>query len=145
MGSFGQRAQALSRSERKAMACRDVPGPSFSHQCDLLSISWSSLYYSPQGESAENLALMRRIDELFLKRPFYGSRQMARYLRREGVHVGRHRVRCLMRLMGLQAMYRAPRTSAPHPEHRIYPYRLTGLIIERPDQVWCADFTYIPV
>ena len=124
---------------------RDVPGLSLSRQCDVLSISRSSLYYAPQGESAENLALMRRIDELFLKYPFYGSRQMVRHLWRDGIRVGRHRVRRLMRLMGLQAIYRAPRTSQPHPEHRIYPYRLKGLAIERPDHVWCADITYIPV
>ncbi len=135
----------MSRSERKAMVRRDVPGLSLSRQCDILSISRSSFYYTPRGESAEHLALMRRIDELFLKYPFYGSRQMVRQLRREGIFVGRHRVRRLMRLMGLEAIYQAPRTSQPHPEHRIYPYRLKGLAIERPDHVWCADITYIPV
>jgi len=88
---------------------------------------------------------MRRIDELFLKYPFYGSRQMARHLRREGIEAGRHRVRRLMRLMGLEAIYQAPRTSQPHPAHRIYPYLLTGMVIDRPNQVWCADITYIPV
>ena len=88
---------------------------------------------------------MRRIDELFLKYPFYGARQMVRHLRREGVCIGRGRAGRLMRLMGLQAIYRAPRTSDPHPEHRVYPYLLRGLAIERPNQVWCADITYIPV
>lgn len=135
----------MSRSELKAMVRRDVPGLSLSRQCDILSISRSSFYYTPRGESAENLALMRRIDELFLKYPFYGSRQMVRQLRREGIFVGRHRVRRLMRLMGLEAIYQAPRTSKPHSEHRVYPYRLKGLAIERPDHVWCADITYIPV
>lgn len=135
----------MSRSERKAMVRRDVPGLSLSRQCDILSISRSSFYYTPRGESAENLALMRRIDELFLKYPFYGSRQMVRQLRREGIFVGRHRVRRLMRLMGLEGIYQAPRTSKPHSEHRVYPYRLKGLAIERPDHVWCADITYIPV
>jgi len=95
-------------------------------QCRILSISRSSIYYAPKGESPENLALMRRIDELFLRYPFYGSRQMARQVRREGVRVGRHRVRRLMRLMGLEAIYRAPKTSVPHPEHRVYPYLLRG-------------------
>ena len=109
------------------------------------SISRSSFYYAPKGESPENLALMRRIDELFLKYPFYGSRQMVRQLRRDGVCVGRHRVRRLMRLMGLEAIYQAPRTSTPHPTHRIYPYLLKGIEIDRPNQVWCADITYIPV
>ncbi len=135
----------MSRGERKRMIRRDHPGLSLSRQCDVLSISRSSFYYTPKGESPSSLALMRRIDELFLKYPFYGSRQMVRQLRREGVFVGRHRVRRLMRLMGLQAIYQAPRTSDPHPEHRIYPYLLRNLVIVRPNQVWCADITYIPV
>jgi putative transposase len=101
--------------------------------------------YAPRGESTENLALMRRIDELFLKYPFYGSRQMARQLRREGISAGRPRVRRLIRLMGLDAIYQAPRTSTPHPPHRIYPYLLRNLTVVRPDHVWCADITYIPV
>jgi putative transposase len=135
----------MSRGERKAMIRRDHPGLSLSRQCGLLSISRSSFYYAPKGESAENLELMRRIDELFLKYPFYGSRQMVRQLWREGVRVGRHRVRRLMRLMGLEAIYQAPRTSDPHPAHRIYPYLLRRMVIDRPNQVWCADITYIPV
>ena len=90
-------------------------------QCALLGLSRSSVYYTPRGESAENLTLMRRMDELSLQYPFYGSRQMARHLQREGVAVGRRRVRRLMRLMGLEALYRKPRTSNPQPGHRIYP------------------------
>jgi putative transposase len=101
------------------MIARDHAALSLSRR--LLSVSRSSVCYTPLGERAENLALMRRIDELFLRYPFYGSRQMVRHLRREGVIVGRHRVRRLMRLMGLEAIYRAPRTSAPHPDHRVYP------------------------
>ncbi len=135
----------MSRGERKAMITRDHPGLGLSRQCRLVSISRSSFYHEPKGESLESLALMRRIDALFLKYPFYGSRQMARQLRREAVHVGRHRVRRLMRLMGLEAIYQAPRTSAPHPAHRVYPYLLKGMAIERPNRVWCADITYIPV
>jgi putative transposase len=135
----------MSRGERKAMIAPDRPGLSLIHQCRLLSISRSSFYYAPRGESPENLALMRRIDELFLKCPFYGSRQMALHLRREGIHVGRHRMRRLMRRMGLEAIYRAPRTSTPHPAHRVYPYLLRDVRVERADQVWCADITYIPV
>ncbi len=135
----------MSRGERRAMIRRDHPVLSLSRQCKILSISRSSFYYAPKGESPENLALMRRIDELFLKYPFYGSRQMVRQLRREGLRVGRHRVRRLMRLMGLEAIYQAPRTSVPHPAHRVYPYLLKGLAIDRPNQVWCADITYIPV
>jgi len=135
----------MSRGERKAMIARDHPELSLSQQCQVLAISRSSFYYTPKGENADNLALMRRIDELFLKYPFYGSRQMVRQLLREGIAVGRHRVRRLMRLMGLEAIHQAPRTSAPHPEHRIYPYLLRGLAVDRPNQVWCADITYIPV
>jgi len=135
----------MSRGERKAMIRRDLPGLSLSQQCQVLAISRSSFYYAPKGESPSSLELMRRIDELFLKYPFYGSRQMVRRLRREGLCIGRHRVRRLMRLMGLEAIYQAPRTSDPHPAHRIYPYLLNGLKIDRPNQVWCADITYIPV
>ena len=126
----------MSRGERKAIIQRDQPELSLSHQCRLLSISRSSFYSAPRGESPESLALMRRIDELFLKYPFYGSRQMVRQLRREGVRVGRHRVRRLMRLMGLAAIYQAP-----HPAHRVYPYLLEGMAIDRPDRVWCADIS----
>ncbi len=135
----------MSRGERKAMIQRDRPELSLSRQCEILAISRSSFYYASKGESPANLELMRRIDELFLKYPFYGSRQMARQLRRDGVCVGRHRIRRLMRLMGLEAIYQAPKTSEPHPAHRIYPYLLKGMTIDRPNQVWCADITYVPV
>ena len=135
----------MSRGERKAMIAPGRPGLSLSRQCRLLSIGRSAFYYAPKGESAENLALMRRIDELFLKYPFYGSRQMARQLRREDIGAGRHRVRRLMRLMGLEAIYQAPRTSTPHPAHRVYPYLLRDVTVDRADHVWCADITYIPV
>ena len=135
----------MSRGERKAMIAPGRPGLSLSRQCRLLSIGRSSFYYAPRGESPENLALMRRIDELFLRYPFYGSRQMVRQLRRAGVRAGRHRVRRLMRLMGLEAIHQAPKTSTPHPAHRIYPYLLRNLRVDRPDHVWCADITYIPV
>ena len=127
------------------MIVRDHPALSLSRQCRLLSLGRSSLYYTPKGEGAGTLVLMRRIDELFLKYPFYGARRMALHLRREGVRIGRRRAARLMRLMGLQAIYRAPRTSDPHPEHRVWPYLLRGLAIERPNHVWCADITYIPV
>ena len=135
----------MSRGERKAMVTPAHPDLSLSRQCRLLSISRSSFYYAPRGESPENLALMRRIDELFLKCPFYGSRQMVLQLRRDGTPAGRHRVRRLMRLMDLEAIYQAPKTSTPHPAHRIYPYLLRDVRVIRPDHVWCADITYIPV
>jgi len=135
----------MSKLERKSMIAPSHPGLSLIRQCQILSISRSSFYYSPRGESPENLVLMRRIDELFMQCPFYGSRQMVRHLWREGVRVGRHRVRRLMRLMGLEAIYQAPRTSDPHPAHRIYPYLLRNMTVDRADHVWCADITYIPV
>jgi putative transposase len=105
-------------------------------QCKLLSLNRSSLYYNPKGESLLNQQLMRFIDEQFLKTPYYGSRQMARHLRREGYCVGRHRVRRLMRLMGIQAIYQGPKTSNPTPEHKIYPYLLGDMHITRPNHVW---------
>ena len=108
-------------------------GLSLCRQCELLDVSRSSQYYAPAGESAENLALMRRLDELHLEHPFYGSRQMARHLRRAAVVAGRHWVRRLMRLMGMEAIYRRLRTSAANPEHRVYPYLLRDLVIDRPD------------
>ncbi|MDE0032471.1 MAG: IS3 family transposase [Deltaproteobacteria bacterium] len=133
--------KVVSGEERRAMIKPGHPKLSLSRQCRLLRVSRSSVYHRPKGESAENLALMRRIDKLFLECPFYGSR----HLWREGACVGRHRVRRLMRLMGLEAIYQAPRTTQPHPEHRVYPYRLKGVAIERPNHAWCADITYIPV
>lgn len=135
----------MSRDERKAMIKSDHSKLSLSRQCNILSISRSSFYYQSKGESEANLMLMRRIDEIFLKYPFYGSRQMARHLYREGEKVGRHRIRRLMQLMGLQAIYQAPRTSTPHPEHKIYPYLLRKMVIDRPNQVWSSDITYIPM
>ena len=118
---------------------------SISAQCRLLSISRSSFYYTPQPESDETLALMRVIDAAFLDMPWYGSRQMVRHLRRQGVNIGRRRVRRLMAKMGLSPIYQRPRTSDPHPQHRIYPYLLRYMAIERANQVWCADITYIPM
>ena len=126
------------------MVERDHPSLSVSRQCLLLALSRSALYYQPVGESAETLTLMRRIDELYLSYPFYGSRQMMRHLAREGVTVGRHRVRRLMRLLGLEAIYRKPRTTVANPEHRVS-LSAEGLTIERPNHVWCSDITYIPV
>jgi putative transposase len=114
-------------------------------QCRLLKVSRSGWYYKPKEESPLNLSLMRVIDEQFLATPYYGSRQMTRHLRRIGYRVSRKRIRRLMRLMGLQAIYQAPKTSLPHPQHKVYPYLLKGLAINRPNQVWCSDITYIPI
>ena len=124
---------------------RNHPRLSLRRQCRLLSLSRSTLYYTPVGETAENLALMALIDRQFLETPWYGSRQMARWLRRQGHAVGRHRVRRLMRKIGLMPIYQPPRTSQPHPQHKVYPYLLKGLEIIRPNHVWCADITYIPM
>ena len=123
----------------------DHPELSFVRQCELVSISRSGFYYQPAGETPLNLELMRLIDRQFLETPWYGSRQMARYLRREGYAVGRKRVRRLMAKMGLEPIYQRPRTTVPHPEHQIYPYLQREMVIERPNQVWCADITYIPM
>ncbi len=118
---------------------------SLSRQCRLLGVSRSALYYEAVGESAATLNLMGRIDKLYMDYPFYGSRQMVRHLARDGMLVGRHRVRRLMGLLGLAAIYRKPRTTVPNPDHRVYPYLLRGLTVTRSNQVWCADITYIPV
>ena len=123
----------------------DHPRLSIVRQCELTAISRASFYRRPAGESEETLALMRLIDQTFLDCPFYGARQMMRHLRRLGWPAGRKRVRRLMRKIGLAPVYQAPRTSAPHPGHKTYPYLLRHLAIGRPNQVWCADITYIPM
>jgi putative transposase len=112
-------------------------------QCRLLKVSRSSLYWRPAGVSEDDLRLMRRIDELYLATPFYGARRMVAVLRREGWTVNRKRVRRLMRLMRIEAIYQKPNTSRRHPDHVVYPYLLRGLAIDRPNQVWCADITYV--
>lgn len=121
------------------------PELSVVRQCELVSISRSGFYYQPVGETPLNLELMGLIDRQFLETPWYGSRQMARHLRREGYPVGRKRVRRLMSKMGLEPIYQRPRTTVPRPEHQIYPYLLRELVIDRPNQVWCTDITYIPM
>jgi putative transposase len=135
----------MSRSRRKEMVEPDHPRLSIIRQCNLLCISRSSWYYEAIGESAENLELMRLIDEEFMEEPSYGVRQMARYLRRKGHWVNRKRIKRLMRKMGLMAIYQKPDTSKPHPEHKRYPYLLRGMEITEPNQVWCSDVTYIPL
>jgi putative transposase len=114
-------------------------------QCELLGLSRSTLYYQPAAETEANLALMRRIDEQYTACPFYGSRRMAAWLVQQGERVNRKRVQRLMRLMGLEATYPKPRTSAAGRGHRVYPYLLRAVPIERPDQVWSADITYVPM
>ena len=121
------------------------PGLSVVRQCELLSVSRSGFYHRPAGEPAGNLALMRLIDAQFLDAPWYGSRQMARHLRRESPVVGRKRVRRGMALMGLAPIYQRPRTTVPNPEHRVWPYLLRDVVVDRPNQVWAMDITYIPM
>tara|TARA_Y100001968_G_scaffold242897_1_gene226635 strand:+ start:355 stop:1191 length:837 start_codon:yes stop_codon:yes gene_type:complete len=124
---------------------REHPRLSVRRQCKLLSLTRSGLYYQPVGESAENLRFMGIIDKQFLETPWYGSRQMARYMQRQGHKCGRHRVRRLMRLMRLVPIYQTPNTSKKHPSHKVWPYLLKGLPITRPNQVWCVDISYIPM
>jgi putative transposase len=114
-------------------------------QCELLGLSRSSLYYEPAGETAENLRLMRRIDEQYTACPFYGSRRMTAWLIEQGEEVSRKRVQRLMRVMGLEAIYPKPRLSTAGSGHKIYPYLLRGVRVERPDQVWSTDITYVPL
>jgi putative transposase len=118
---------------------------SISQQCEMFNISRSSFYYQGKEIRGEDLELMRLIDEQYLKTPAYGSRSMRNYLQRLGYKINRKRVQRLMRLMGLEAIYPKPKTSIPYPEHRIYPYLLRGLEIDRPNQVWATDITYIPL
>jgi putative transposase len=135
----------MSPLERKTMIRKDHPTLSLTRQCKVLKISRSALYYTPVGFDAETLKLMNEIDRVFTKYPFFGSRQIAAYLPRSGHHAGRHRVRRLMRIMGLQAIYKGPNTSKKHPQNPIYPYLLRKLPVTRPNHVWCSDITYIPV
>lgn len=132
--------------ERRSWVELNHPGLSVSRQCVLLGVARSSVYYTPNtSESPENLALMRRIDEQYLKRPYYGVPRMTLWLNEQGSQVNHKRVSRLMRLMGLQATLPGPHTSKPHPEHRIYPYLLRDIAVEAPNEVWCADITYVPM
>jgi putative transposase len=118
---------------------------SVKRQCELLDLNRSGVYYTPRPVSEQDLRLMRRIDRLHLDHPFYGSRRMAKQLAREGCDAGRLHVATLMRRMGIEALYRKPRTSIPARRAAIHPYLLSGLKIERPNQVWASDISYIPM
>jgi putative transposase len=135
----------MSRAERRAMVERENSALPISQQCRLLAVSRSAVYRKPAAVSAEDLAIMALIDRQYLARPYYGSRRMAAWLATQGHLVNRKRVQRLMRLLGLVAIYQRPNTSKPAVAHRIYPYLLGGLSIERVNQVWCADVTYIPM
>ena len=135
----------MSPPARLALVDPADPRLSIAAQCRLLQLARSTLYYRPAPVSADDLAVMRRMDELHLAYPFYGSRRLAAVLRRDGWLVNRKRVKRLMQVMGLEAIYQKPNTSRGHPNHKVYPYLLRGLVIDRPNQVWCADITYIPM
>lgn len=135
----------MTRAERVAMIARDRADLSVRRQCALLGLARSRVYRRRAPPTAEELALTRWIDEQYLATPFYGSRRMTAALRLAGRQVNRKRVQRLMRLMGLEALGPKPKTSRPSAPHRIYPYLLRGLAIDRPNQVWAADITYIPM
>lgn len=116
---------------------------SVSRQCELIDLSRSSYYYQPMPLSQEELELMRKIDELYLTNPSSGSRTIVRQLDRQGVTANRKRVQRLMRLMGIEAVYPKPRTSRPHPQHKVYPYLLRGMTINSTNQVWATDISVL--
>ena len=120
-------------------------GLSLTKQCKLLNVNRSSYYYRKKPAKSDDLQIMKLIDEQYLKEPSWGSRSMRNHLRRKGYKINRKRVQRLMRKMGLEAVFPRPKTSKPHPDHKIYPYLLRNLEITRPNQVWCSDITYIPM
>src|ERR1700724_3588436 len=135
----------MSRAKRRALIEREAPALPVSRQCRLLAVSRASVYRRPAEISEEDCTIMALIDRQYLARPYYGSRRMAAWLAPQGHVVNRKRVRRLMRLAGLVAIYQRPNTSKPAPANKIYPYLLGGISIERVNQVWCADVTYIPM
>ena len=135
----------MSPGRRREMVDREHPKLPIVRQCALLGVSRSSLYYRPKAVSEEDLSLMGEIDRQYLETPFYGSRRMKAWLERRGIQVSWKRVQRLMRIMGLRAIYRRPGTSRPAPERRVYPYLLRNTRITRPNQVWAADITYLPM
>src|SRR5205823_766905 len=141
---FGRSARQSRFAERKAMIDREHDLP-ITKQAQVLRISRGSIYYLPRPVSSTDLEVMRRLDRLHLEYPFAGSRMLRGLLSADGCKVGRRHVKTLMRRMGIEALYRRPRTTKPEPGHKIYPYLLRGLTVERPNQVWAMDITYIPM
>jgi len=135
----------MSTQDRREMLDRGHGDLSIRRQCKLLSMARSGVYRPPRPNSEDDLALMRRIDELFTAYPFLGSRRMARLLSTPEVPVNRKRMQRLMRRMGIAALGPKPRTTKPQPGHKIFPYLLRGMTIDKPNQVWAADITYIPI
>ena len=135
----------MSAPDRRARLDRAHGELSMRRQCAMLGLARSGVYRKPRPANDNDLEAMRRIDAVFTERPFFGSRRIARTLSEEGFPLNRKRARRLMRLMGIEALGPKPRTSQPAPGHKIYPYLLRGLTIDRPNQVWAADITYIPI
>jgi putative transposase len=143
--SFSKKKLPSSARDRRDWIEPDHAELSIVAQCELLGLARSSYYYEPVPESADNLRLMRLIDKQYLETPFYGSRRMAEHLKRDGHEVNRKRMQRLMRLMGLEGLFPGRKTSMPAPGHKVYPYLLRSLTIDRPNQVWCSDITYVPL
>ena len=135
----------MSAPDRRAKLDRDHPSLSVRRQCAMLGLARSGVYRLPRPANDDDLLLMRRLDELFTRWPFLGSRRMTAMLRAEGVAINRKRVQRLMRRMGIAALGPKPRTTKPAPGHTIYRYLLREVTVERPNQVWAADITYIPI
>jgi putative transposase len=131
--------------ERRAMIDKQNSSLSVAGQCRILQVHRSGLYYQPCSESQENMDIMRLLDEQYYKTPFYGVRKLTVWLKGMGYTINRKRVKRLMDLMGWQTIYRRPNTSKPNKQNRIYPYMLKGLAINRPNQVWAMDITYVPM
>jgi putative transposase len=142
---FSQDVRKMSAPDRRGLVDRKGGVLSIRRQCELLGIARSGLYRSPSAADDNDLALSRRIDELFTAWPFLGSRRMTMMLRAEGHAINRKRVQRLMPKMGIAALGPKPRMTKPAPGYKIFPYLLGALTIDRPNQVWCADITYIPI
>lgn len=132
-------------AERRTMVDKENSSLSLSHQCQILGLHRSGLYYAPCNESTENLEIMRLLDKQYLNTPFYGIRKLTAWLKGRGYHINKKRVKRLMDLMGWQTLYQYKSTSEPDKQNRLYPYMLRGLSINRPNQVWAMDITYVPM
>ena len=137
----------MSIEKKKQLINPDHPDLSIHRQCELVGLPRSSYYREGNTgqETPENLKIMELIDNEYTKHPFYGTRQMRNFLRRQGYKINRKRVQLLMRKMGIQSIAPKPNTSNAHPQHKVYPYLLRNVDVIRPDQVWCTDITYVPL
>lgn len=133
----------MSVNEKRALIDKSSLTLSIRSQCDLIGLNRSNLYYRPVEVSCETLDIMNHIDRVFTKHPFFGSRKIRKDLLKAGYVIGKDRVQSLMRQMGLYTIYPKKKTSKAHPDNKVYPYLLTGMVINKPNQVWSADITYI--